>query len=429
MNLRRIEASSYREALAKVRAVYGEDALIVGTRTLQRGGVLGLGGRQVVEVYVTDTKKRAERLQAARAEVRAEKPQAPPFTPPEPPRESPGDPRPPVTPFPSVREAHEPPGTYAPPARPAPSPSVGRGVGRGASDPAVGARLKEINEALEELRGEVQRLLRRTEGPPWGHPVLEECYSILRNLDVEEEIARDILSGFDRSVLPSDGSFGNGALKGLLSGHIARFITNAAGTWPVSTGGVEVLVGPTGVGKTTSIAKLAARDRYQCGRKVALVTLDTFRIAAVDQLRKYADIIGLELRVVTDPGTFRRTVEELSSCDVIFVDSAGRSPADEMRVGELESFVKAVPEARVSLVLSLTAGARTLRQAVERFRRVGFSNLILTKLDETQSPGVILSAVAEARCPVTFVTNGQNVPDDLEAMDPQRLADLILKGG
>jgi flagellar biosynthesis protein FlhF len=306
------------------------------------------------------------------------------------------------------------------PAAPAPRP---------APAPDVGSRLSEINAALEELRGEVQQLLRRSEGPPWGHPVLEAAYQALRDRDVEETIARDILAGLDPHVLP-EASLGDGALRGLLTAHVARFVRERGGGdgAAVESRGIQILVGPTGVGKTTSIAKLAARDRYARGRRVALVTLDTFRIAAVDQLRKYAEIIGLELKVATDPANLREILDSLAGHDVIYVDSAGRSPADEMRVGELEAFVRALPEAEVSLVLSVTAGGRTLGQAIERFRRVGFSRLILTKLDETQSPGVILSALAEARCPVSFVTNGQNVPDDLEAMDPQRLADLVLRG-
>ncbi len=402
MNLRRIEAATYREALAKVRAVYGEDALIVGTRTLQRGGVLGLGGRQVVEVYVTDTQKRLEQLKAARAESAVAAPA--PLT------------NPAVPAAPSIQ----------PPPGLSPQQLLGR-QGERAPSPEVGTRLKEINEVLEELRGEVHRLLRRSEGPPWGHRVLEEAFALLRDLDVEEKIARDILAGLDRQVVP-DNALGDGALRGLLVGHVARFITEKGGHAQRREGGVRILVGPTGVGKTTSIAKLAARERYTCGRRVGLVTLDTFRIAAVDQLKKYAEIIGLQLRVATDPANFRELVSSLEGCDVVFVDSAGRSPADEMRVGELEAFVRAVPDATVSLVLSVTAGARTVERAIDRFRRVGFRDLILTKLDETQSPGVILSAVNEAERPVSYVANGQNVPDDLEVMDPQRLADLVLQG-
>ena len=248
-------------------------------------------------------------------------------------------------------------------------------------------------------------------------------------MDVEEELARGILDRLDRQLLPSDTSLEESALRGLLVAHIARFIEEVSGKGSLSGGGIRMLVGPTGVGKTTTIAKLAARERYAFGKKVSLITLDTFRIAAVDQLRKYADIIGLQLKVATDPPGFRQAVKELAGSDVVFVDSAGRSPTDEMRIGELEAFARAVPEAQVTLVLSMTAGSRTLTQAIQRFRRLNFENLILTKIDETQSPGVILTAVAEARKPVLAVTNGQNVPDDLESVDPQRLADLVLCTG
>ncbi len=418
MHLRKIEASSYREALAKVRAVYGDDALIVGTRTLQRGGVLGLGGKQVVEVYVTDMKKRLDHLRAARAQARGAGVQT----------ESELAAAPPPASRESQREQ-----TLAgsPPAE------KYRGEGgapfgaqvQSAPDDDFSRRLQQINQALEELRSQVHRLLRRSEGPPWGHRVLEDAYALLRDLDVEDELARRILDRLDKQILPSDGSLEPAALRGLLAAHVARFIEETGGKSTPLQGGVHMLVGPTGVGKTTTIAKLAARERYVFGRKVALVTLDTFRIAAVDQLRKYAEIIGLELKVATDPSGFREAVESLADRDVIFVDSAGRSPADEMRVGELEAFARAVPEALVTLVVSVTAGARTVRRAIEKFKRLGFGSLILTKVDETQSPGVILSAVDEARRPVIAVTNGQNVPDDLEAMDPQALADLMLRGG
>ncbi len=188
-------------------------------------------------------------------------------------------------------------------------------------------------------------------------------------------------------------------------------------------------MGPTGVGKTTTIAKLAARERYSCGRGVALITLDTFRIAAVDQLRKYADIIGLELKVVTDPPGLREAIDALGAYERIFIDSAGRSPADELRLGELTSFVRCAPDAQVSLVLSATASARTLRRSIDRFARVGFNDLVITKVDETQARGVILSAIVQAGKPVSFLTNGQNVPDDIEAADPQRVADLVVQGG
>ena len=471
MNLRKIEADSYREALAKVRSAYGEDALIVGTRTLQRGGVLGLGGKQVVEVYVTETKSRAEKLN----ELRARSQQAPASLPAPPAdafrpgaaaygaapggfsaqatavfeqrapgvvdRPPPGGVYEPSAPGPQHVSVFPRTGTYEPtpgrviqPVQMALPQFAGGAAAPAARGPAsperpeVDARLAEIGAALEQLRGEVQSLLRRSEGPPWGHPMLDEAYALLRGQDVEEELARIIVARFDRQVLP-ERDVGNGALRGIVAAHTARFIKERGGELPADSPRVSMFIGPTGVGKTTTIAKLAARERYTYGRRVGLVTLDTFRIAAVDQLRKYADIIGLELKVVSDASGFAEAVAALDGCARIFVDSAGRSPSDELRLGELESFVRAAPDARVSLVLSVTGGARTLVRSIERFARVGFSDLVLTKLDETQSPGVVLTAIHAAGRPVSFLTNGQNVPDDIEAADPQRIADLIVQGG
>jgi len=407
LNLRKIEAESYREALAKVRTAYGDDALIVGTRTFQRGGVLGLGGKQVVEVYVTETKTRGERLMELRGQA-------------------------PRMPLPAVAApaAYAAAPEQADAALDAPLPAAARerAAASERAPSAIDRRLNEIGLVLEQLSGEVQHLLRRSEGPPWGHPVLEEAYALLRERDVEDDLARQLIARLDRAVLPEEG-MDEAALRGLVAAHAARFIDALAPAPAAPAGRVTIFVGPTGVGKTTTIAKLAARERYSSGRSVALITLDTFRIAAVDQLRKYADIIGLELKVATDPPGLREAIDSLAACERIFVDSAGRSPADELRLGELTSFVRAAPDAQVSLVLSATASARTLRRSIDRFARVGFRDLVLTKLDETQGRGVILSAIAHAARPVSFLTNGQNVPDDIEAADPQRIADLLLNGG
>jgi flagellar biosynthesis protein FlhF len=445
LNLRKIEADSYREALAKVRSAYGDDALIVGTRTFQRGGVLGLGGKQVVEVYVTETKSRAERLMEARAQA----PRAPAFALgsgmayPEAseavvPRTEMLAPAPSAhyeriaTPFERalsapVYERPAPPAQMQPHARmyelERPAPPVAE-----RAPSAMDRKLGEIGLALEQLSGEVQHLLRRSEGPPWGHPMLDAAYALLKGRDVEDDLARRIIARLDRSVLPEQG-MDEAAFRGILAAHMARFIAEAVPERPARDGRIKVFIGPTGVGKTTTIAKLAARERYTCGRSVALITLDTFRIAAVDQLRKYADIIGLELRVVTDPPGLREAINGLGAYERIFIDSAGRSPADELRLGELTSFVRCAPEAQVSLVVSATTSVRTLQRSIERFARVGFDDLVVTKLDETQARGVILSAIVQAARPVSFLTNGQNVPDDLEAADPQRVADLILQGG
>ena len=134
---------------------------------------------------------------------------------------------------------------------------------------------------------------------------------------------------------------------------------------------LAALVGPTGVGKTTTIAKLAANFRLKEKRRVGLITVDTYRIAAVEQLRTYADIIDLPMHVVSTPREMRETVERMSHLDLILLDTAGRSPKDEVRIQELKAFLAEAEADEVHLVLSSVAAARTLEQTAERFAAVG----------------------------------------------------------
>ncbi|MBN2215852.1 MAG: flagellar biosynthesis protein FlhF [Pirellulales bacterium] len=186
------------------------------------------------------------------------------------------------------------------------------------------------------------------------------------------------------------------------------------------------LVGPTGVGKTTTIAKLAANYRLKRRHNVGLITVDTYRIAAVEQLRTYADIIDLPMQVVSTPREMREAVKRLAGLDLILMDTAGRSPRDEIKIQELKAFLAEAGADEVHLVLSSVAGTRSLMQTVERFAAVGTTAMILTKLDEASALGNLLPVVQSGALPVSYLTNGQNVPDDIETAESARLANLIL---
>ncbi len=149
-------------------------------------------------------------------------------------------------------------------------------------------------------------------------------------------------------------------------------------------------MGPTGVGKTTTVAKLAANFKLARGVRVGLVTVDTYRIAAVEQLRTYAEIIDLPLAVVNSPIEMQRAIDELGAVDLIFIDTAGRSPRDEVKIRELGEFLLQARPDEVHLVLSAVADERSLRAAIERFAPVQIDRLILTKLDEADSLGGVL---------------------------------------
>ena len=194
----------------------------------------------------------------------------------------------------------------------------------------------------------------------------------------------------------------------------------------VGTRRVVALVGPTGVGKTTTVAKLAANFKLVHGLRVGLVTVDTYRIAALEQLKTYAEIIDLPLAVANDPGQMSQAIDELGAVDMVFIDTAGRSPRDEVKIRELADFMAQARPDEIHLVLSAGGTERTLKSAVERFTQVRADRLILTKLDEAESLGAVLGVLGQSNRPVSYLTTGQAVPDDIEPADRKRLARLVL---
>jgi flagellar biosynthesis protein FlhF len=194
------------------------------------------------------------------------------------------------------------------------------------------------------------------------------------------------------------------------------------------------LIGPTGVGKTTTIAKLAAAFKLRQKQRVGLITIDTYRIAAVDQLRTYANIIGVPLKVVLTPAELASAMREMaeSGCDSILIDTAGRSHADQLKLNELSQFIAAAGAAgptEVHLVLSSTTTQESMEAALEKFSAVktgGVDQIIFTKLDEAVSFGVLLNVARTASRALSYLTTGQDVPDNIEVGQPRRLARLIL---
>jgi flagellar biosynthesis protein FlhF len=159
---------------------------------------------------------------------------------------------------------------------------------------------------------------------------------------------------------------------------------------------------------------------------VGLITVDTYRIAAVEQLRTYADIIDLPMEVVSTPREMREAVAKMSNLDLILLDTAGRSPRDEVQIQELRSFLSEAQADEVHLVLSSVCSSATLMKTAERFREVGATSLLVTKLDEASSFGNLWPLLRSCPLPLSYLTDGQNVPDDIQPADRRRLARLVL---
>lgn len=189
-------------------------------------------------------------------------------------------------------------------------------------------------------------------------------------------------------------------------------------------------VGPTGVGKTTTIAKIVSSIKLKNKIKVALITLDTYRIAAVEQLRTYANILNIPLRVVYSNSELEEVREEFKDYDLVLVDTAGRSHKNEEQIADIKEMIDTTPEdlREVYLVLSITTKYRDLVQITDCYKKITNYNLIFTKLDETSSVGNILNIKMLTQAPLSYTTWGQNVPDDIGKVNAQKIAKQLLGG-
>jgi flagellar biosynthesis protein FlhF len=189
---------------------------------------------------------------------------------------------------------------------------------------------------------------------------------------------------------------------------------------------VVVLVGPTGVGKTTTIAKLAGRISLIEKKSVGLITIDTYRIGAVEQLRTYADIMNIPFKVVLTIKDMEKAVEDMKKCDVILVDTTGRNSKNKMQISELRAFIDKLNTENIHLVMSCTTKNRDIDVIVNGYKELRYSNVIITKLDETSTYGSILNILEVAKKPISFVTTGQNVPEDIKNMNSSELTKLVI---
>lgn len=475
MELKTYQAQSMAEALEKVKRDLGPDAVILNTRTLRRGGVLGVGARSIIEITASRDRnalpaveRRAMAYRIAGAAGR---------TPPA------------IEPF---RPA---PSSIAPPAAPSQVVSqkeVRSGaafVDRGPAE--FSSFASGLRDEMREIRGMVSELLHRpgtAPAPPLPAVPAEfqDYYTRLLQNAVAEELAREviakarerleacrerILSGvagkLDRAQAHEKiATKLNELIPAVLSECIERMLPLAE---PVTLDGrdspkVVALVGPTGVGKTTTIAKLAAQFRLREHMTVGLITIDTYRIAAVDQLKAYADIMSLPLEVVFTPEELSAAIGKLGHCDVILIDTSGRSHRDMQRLGELRAYLDAARKAvesfcpstgqaarlepaggdapergaarpsgsvdkrlEVHLLLSCTCHQDQLLQVAERFAALDVDRVVFTKVDEAVGLGVILNVASRLKWRMSYLTTGQEVPDDIEVGHRRRIAEMLLR--
>lgn len=370
------QAPTHREAVEIVRAKYGDAAQILSHRTVRSGGLLGLFARELVEVtgYVRPQaarpaapggtasleEEKRRLLEKARAE-QARSDQALDKV---------------LEELRALRESVE--------SRPGPS-----AAGRGEDHPSV-LRVDELlalNDFSESYRGAVAERLRA-------------------------EFSLAELEDWKR-----------------VQDAVLEWIGDSVEVWrePEARGRrVLALVGPTGVGKTTTIAKLAAIYTVGIGgerpRSVRMITIDNYRIGARQQIETYGDIMGVPVSCVETAEDLARTLDLYSDADLVLVDTVGKSPRDSARLGEMRALLAACgPRAEVHLAVSATTKASDMAESLRQFEPFGYGAVVLTKLDETDRVGNAVSVLAEKRKPLSYMTVGQRVPQDIERVARTRI--------
>ncbi|HEY8495583.1 MAG TPA: flagellar biosynthesis protein FlhF [Limnochordales bacterium] len=359
MRIKRYVANTMQQAIARVKADFGDDAVILHTRRFRRG-FLGLLGKSRVEVIAAVDPARTHANQRQRELERA-------------------------------REA--------------------------------------TLEAIKSLQEEVRSLKRMLGEQPAAAPRLPDGVARALLRLKEQDLLEDECQALLERAVPPDALEQAEDPQWVWERVAAQLVAEipTVPPWDFSKTPVIVpLVGPTGVGKTTTIAKLAANFAMLGKRSVGLVTVDTYRIAAVEQLRAYANIMGLDLLVAYTPDELRRAVATLEDRELILIDTAGRSQHHAMHMAELRAFLEVLPSPLVHLVISATTRRQDMAEIVERFRGTAFQRLIITKLDETRVYGSLYSAPRLAGKPLAYLTTGQSVPDDIEVADGQQVARLIM---
>lgn len=279
--------------------------------------------------------------------------------------------------------------------------------------------LKELKEIVYELMENKNKELDST---IVVNKDKEYWIEILRDMELDKKVIQNFFQycedkNFSIEDLNND----------FFNGYIQEYINNKINLESDIKEKIWVFIGPTGVGKTTTIAKIAADEALNNGKEVGLITLDTYRIGAVEQLKTYADILGIPLEIVVNKEDLPRAISSLSHCDLILVDSTGRSSFNEQELIDTKDYIDQIEKKINILVISMTTKNNDIKRILHNYKKVGYDYLVLSKMDETQSYGNILNLSNYSDKPISYIATGQSVPDDIEKATKEWLCKHICK--
>lgn len=368
MKVKKFKGIHMPEIMQQVRKELGADAVILNSKTIHEGGFLGLFKKRKIEVLAAiDQSPLSSRKKPAITDKKV----------------------------PLSKEQKE-----------------------ITTSPNQGDLIKEIREMKKWIKLGVHQ----DNGFP---PVYQEVFNKLIKQEVDEKLAYELIEVVQHrnkkaEIIESD-------ILNQLKFEIKHRLSKK-GTYGNSLFDQQLiqLVGPTGVGKTTTIAKIAAHYSLVEHKKVAFITTDTYRIAAIEQLKTYAKILDVPIEIAYNLEDYKKAKIKFSAYDYIFVDTAGRNFQDDKYVRELGTIVDLNHEVNTFLVLSLTTRAQDIENIYKQFQNVPIKQLIFTKKDETNTYGSLLNLPLKHNIGIAYITNGQDVPDDIEKASIEKIVSLLV---
>ncbi|WP_282137988.1 flagellar biosynthesis protein FlhF [Rossellomorea aquimaris] len=377
MKVKKYAAPSMNEAMKKVRSELGDDAVILNSKVAYTGGFIGLFKKKMIEVIAAiDPEVESEKVEMSRMKA-----------------------------------------TYAPIAPPSPS------------EKKYEVPNKLVESELKELKQMISTFKSKNQFEKFPEDV-QEILLFLKNHDIsdttlfrlgdylEERIKSGFLPGNNRNEWAKQEvqHFLEGLLQGIALGGMSykkKYIN---------------VIGPTGVGKTTTLAKMAAEAVIEKRMKIAFITTDTYRIAAIEQLKTYAGLLNVPVEVVYKIEDFKKAIDKFQDYDHVFIDTAGRNFREKKYVEDLRGIIDFDHHMETFLVLSLTSKERDMKEIISQFSSIGIDRFIFTKLDETSSYGSMINMMTEVKIGTSYVTIGQDVPEDITEVNVEEISHLLMKG-